>query len=134
VFVRAMHSRAHLLFRNDIGSERGWLRIALRGTASGTDACGAIVRLTSDAGVVAQAKLCGSGFLSQDDPRLLFGLGDAPGSGKITVTWPSGTTQDFPGVPARTSLLLVEGEAEARVVKESPVTLGGSGAAAGAAP
>ncbi len=29
IFLRAMHGRAHLLFRNEIGSSKGFVRVAL---------------------------------------------------------------------------------------------------------
>ena len=124
IFLRAMHSRAHLLFRNESGSDGGFVRIALRGSRSGPDACGATVRVEWGGRVTAQAKLCGSGFLSQSDPRLLFGLGPVTGIDRIVVTWPSGAKQEFPGVAAGTSLLLVEGDPAAHVVPERRFRLG----------
>jgi len=130
VFLRAMHDEAHLLFRNMAGATQGFVRIALRGTRSGRDAWGATVRVTPTGDLLpdrttAQAKLGGSGFMSQGDPRLLFNLGGDPSIASIDVAWPSGLRQRFAGVPAGTSLLITEGEPEPHVVVEHPFTLAG---------
>jgi hypothetical protein len=45
-------------------------------------------------------RIAGSGYLSQDDGRLHFGLGKAPIIEKLTVTWPSGVVQTLDHVPA----------------------------------
>jgi len=45
-------------------------------------------------------RVAGSGYLSQDDWRLHFGLGSAMKAERIIVTWPSGTKQVVENVPA----------------------------------
>jgi hypothetical protein len=45
-------------------------------------------------------RTAGSGYLSQDDGRLHFGLGSATAVDSLTVTWPSGTVQTLNKVPA----------------------------------
>lgn len=127
VFLRALHGDGHLLFKNEIGQENGFLRVALRGTESGADAFGARVTVTlageEAARRIAQVKTGGSGFLSQHDPRLLFGLGDADGVAEIEVAWPSGRVERLPSAPAGTSLLIVEGEGRWRRVEDRPFEL-----------
>jgi hypothetical protein len=81
------------------------------------------VRVGTSHGVVARVKAGGSGFLSQSDPRLLFGLGEATQSGAIEVTWPSGLVQRLPGLAAGRSVLLVEGETAWRDVAEKAFRL-----------
>jgi thiol-disulfide isomerase/thioredoxin len=116
IFLRAMHGPAHFLFKNQLGQDSGWLRVTLEGRASGRDAFGAVVRVKSSRGIQTKTKSGGSGFVSQGDPRLLFGLGDDDAAEWIEVTWPSRLSQRFPGAPAGSSLKLVEGATE-------PVTL-----------
>ncbi|MAE76290.1 MAG: hypothetical protein CMJ85_05420 [Planctomycetes bacterium] len=111
IFLRAMHGPAHHLLRNNVGDSRNWLRVALRGTTSGHNAFGAIVRVTTKHGVQTKMVTGGSGFLGQSDPRLLFGLDDAEKVESIEITWPSGKKQELPAVAAGTSLLVVEGTA-----------------------
>ena len=96
-----------------------------RVTESGRDGFGAIVRAGTANGVVTKLKSAGSGFLAQNDPRLLIGLGDATQADWIEVSWPSGLVQRVEGldgatgVPAGTSLLIREGGAATRVVEET---------------
>lgn len=117
IFLRAMHGPAHLLFRNRVGQDAGFVRIGLEGTRSGRDAFGAVVRVKTSAGLLTQVKNGGAGFLSQSDPRLLFGLGRDAHAEWIEVVWPSGLTQRFKGPNAGTSLLLVEGQEDAHTVR-----------------
>ena len=119
IYLRAMHGPAHFLYENRTGQDSGFLRITLQGRASGPDAYGAVVRLGTASGILTRLKSGGSGFLSQSDPRLLFGLGDDPGADWIEVAWPSGTSGRYPGAAAGSSLLLVEGEPEAQALSES---------------
>ena len=118
IFLRAMHSRAHLLFRNNIGNESPSFRVSLEGKKSGRDAFGATVRAKVSAGILTLVKAGGSGFLSQSDPRLLFGLGKDQKAEWLEVTWPSGAKQRFAGPKAGDSWLIVEGESQLRPVPE----------------
>ncbi|TDI28945.1 MAG: redoxin domain-containing protein [Acidobacteria bacterium] len=123
IFLRAMHGPAHFLYENRIGQDAGFLRVTLEGRQSGRDAFGAVVRVGTASGRLTALKSGGSGFLSQSDPRLLFGLGKDPGVDWIEVQWPSGLQQRFPGAAAGSSLLLVEGEDEARKLTERSLSL-----------
>lgn len=123
VFLRAMHGPAHLFYRNELGSESHYLRVALEGTESGKDAFGAVVRVPTSKGVLARTKSGGDGFLSQADPRLLFGLEQDEAVDWIEVTWPGGRRERFPGAAANSSLLLVEGDSVHRVVQEHRLQL-----------
>jgi thiol-disulfide isomerase/thioredoxin len=118
VFLRAMHGRAHVLFHNTMGQDGGFVRVALEGRDSGRDAFGATVRVKTSAGVLTKVKAGGAGFLSQADPRLIFGLGKDPAAEWIEVSWPSGARQRFAGPRSGDSMLLVEGASEARRVEE----------------
>jgi thiol-disulfide isomerase/thioredoxin len=117
IFMVALQGNAHHLFRNDIGQDANFLRIELLGTESGRDAFGAVVRVKTSAGVLTKLKSGGSGFLSQHDPRLLFGLGKDDHAEWVEVTWPSGATQRFVDVAADRAVRIVE-EQDLRVVDE----------------
>ena len=56
----------------------------------------------SDAGGATQVaeRVAGSGYLSQDDARVHFGLGTATKVDKLTVQWPSGKQQVMENLPA----------------------------------
>ena len=116
IFLTTIQGTSHLLFRNNVGDQNGFLRIVLTGSESGKDALGAIVRVKTSAGIMTRTKSGGSGYLSQHDPRLLFGLGDEPRAEWVEVTWPSGRRQRIDDVPAGRTLQIVEGETAPTVI------------------
>ena len=118
IFLRAAHGTAHLLFRNNVGAASRHLRVSLEGTRSGSDAFGAVVRVKTSAGVQTRIKAGGSGFLSQSDPRLLFGLGTGGRAEWIEVVWPSGRQDRYRPVPPWESVRIKEGDRHLRRVTE----------------
>lgn len=118
VFSTTIQGQSHLLFRNNVGQGNNWLRIALEGNErTGRDAFSAIVRVKTSAGTLTKIKDGGSGFISQHDPRLLFGLGKDERAEWIEVTWPHGKVEKFAGdARAGTTLLLREGAGRAQEV------------------
>ena len=130
IFLTALQGQVHHLFRNNVGADNGFVRVSLRGTDSGTDAFGAVVRMGTSQGVQTRIKSGGSGFVSQSDPRLLFGIGRDQSVPWIEVRWPSGATQRFdeasPGAGlarAGASLHIEEGHAELRTARERRFSL-----------
>jgi thiol-disulfide isomerase/thioredoxin len=121
VFSTTIQGEAHLLFRNNVGQAGGHLRLALEGTgrtAGGREGFGAIVRVKTSQGTLTKIKSGGSGFISQHDPRLLFGLGRDPRPEWVEVTWPSGKAERFAGeFGAGTSWVLREGAGRAEALK-----------------
>ncbi|HZG53813.1 MAG TPA: redoxin family protein [Pyrinomonadaceae bacterium] len=111
VFSTTIQGQAHLLFRNNVGQANNWLRVALEGNArTGRDAFSAIVRVKTSQGTLTKIKDGGAGFISQHDPRLLFGLGQDARAEWIEVTWPHGKVERFAGeAKAGATLLLREG-------------------------
>ena len=111
VFMTTIQGQSHYLFRNNVGQENNHLRISLEGArGSVRDAFGAVVRVKTSAGTLTKIKSGGSGFISQHDPRLLFGLGRDARAEWIEVTWPSGRVERFKeGARAGTELLIREG-------------------------
>jgi len=118
VFMTVIQGQSHHLFRNNVGQDNNWLRVALEGgKGSGRDAFGAVVRLKTTAGTLTKIKSGGSGFISEHDPRLLFGLGRDAGVQSVEVTWPTGKVERFDGdFKAGTSLLLREGAGRAEAL------------------
>jgi thiol-disulfide isomerase/thioredoxin len=116
VFSTTIQGQAHLLFRNNVGQGNNWLRVALEGNErTGRDAFSAIVRVKTSAGTLTKIKDGGSGFISQHDPRLLFGLGGDERAEWIEVTWPHGKVERFAGeAKAGATLLLREGAGRAQ--------------------
>jgi enediyne biosynthesis protein E4 len=88
-----------LIYRNADSARGHWLELKLVGTRSNRSAIGADV--TVEFGNVRQRKVVdgGSGFCSQNDRRLHFGLG-AERPGRVVVRWPSGRQQVVEGLKA----------------------------------
>jgi len=124
VFITTLQGDAHLLFRNNVGQDNRSVRILLEGTESGHDAFGAVVRLKTSAGTLAKVKAGGSGYLSQHDSRLLFGLGNDAAAQGVEVTWPNGKKEAFGAqLEAGTTFLLREGSGRAERVNVAKAKL-----------
>ena len=115
VLVMNMGERVSL-FRNDLPSGRSWVRLRLRGADSNRAAIGA--KVTIEAGGVRQTRavMSQSSYVSHNDLRVHFGLGSAERADKVSVRWPSGAQEEFPGVASGQGWLLVEGSGEAVAV------------------
>jgi hypothetical protein len=79
------------VLRNELAGTGHWLRVALVGKGANTDAIGAVVVLSAAGGSQRRLVQSGTGYLSQDDLRLHFGLGAAARADSLVVTWPDGT-------------------------------------------
>ena len=84
-----------LLFRNDGGNRRHWLRVRAVGSRSNRSGLGTVVRVTSASGAQWQMVHSGSSYASQSELALTFGLGRDTRVSRVDVTWPSGSTQTF---------------------------------------
>ena len=123
VFLTTIQGDGHLLFRNQVGQQKGFIRVTLRGNASGRDAFGAVVRVKTSRGLQTRLKTGGEGFLAQHDPRLLFGMGDDERAEWIEVRWPSGQTQRLDSVASDISLEIEEGVPGYRTLEEQRTSL-----------
>jgi hypothetical protein len=70
-----------------------WIGIKLVGTKSNRDGIGARVEVFTAGKRQTAERVAGSGYLSQNDGRLHFGLGAATTVDKLIVHWPSGREQ-----------------------------------------
>ena len=111
------NDRKAVLLRNDAGNRRPWVMLRLLTGPGGRDAVGA--RVTLEAGGRSQVRevKAGSSYLSQNDPRLHFGLGEQPRVDRLTVRWPNGVIQEVDGarVAVRGLTVLEQPRAEADV-------------------
>ncbi len=97
-----------VLLRNVSPGNRHWLMIRLAGTKSNRDGIGAKVEVEAGGLKQTAERVTGAGYLSQNDPRLHFGLGNRAKADRITVTWPSGTRQVLEGVAADQVITITE--------------------------
>lgn len=82
-----------LLYKNTVAPENRWIALELEGTRSNRSAIGAQAQVFWNGQQQVQEVSGGSGFCSQNQRRLHFGLGKDPRVEKIVIRWPSGKTQ-----------------------------------------
>jgi hypothetical protein len=82
-----------LLYKNSVAPDNKWIAFDLEGAASNRSAIGAQVRLFWNGQRQAQEVTGGSGFCSQNQRRLHFGLGKGANIDRVEIRWPSGKTQ-----------------------------------------
>jgi enediyne biosynthesis protein E4 len=97
--IVANQNQPAVLYRDYPDSANHWIAFRLVGTRSNRSAIGAEVVLES--GDLTQRRIVdgGSGFASQNDRRLHFGLGAREWVDRVVIQWPSGTRQILPRPP-----------------------------------
>ena len=98
------------LLRNDGGNRANSLLVRLHGAGSNTDAIGARVRLVTGSRTQIRDIKAGTSYLSQNDLRAHFGLGNASTAERIDVVWPSGRTETITNVMANETIDIEEGK------------------------
>ncbi|HEV2173224.1 MAG TPA: CRTAC1 family protein, partial [Nitrospira sp.] len=91
-FVVNLGARGTLL-HNVSQNSNHWLTVKLKGKKSNRDGIGAHLELVAGGRKRIAQRVAGSGYLSQDDGRIHFGLGTATKADKLTIHWPSGQGQ-----------------------------------------
>ncbi len=89
-----------VLLQNDTSSSSAWVGLQLRGTRGNRDAIGASVEMDFCGKTRFETLRNGGGYLSRNDLRLHFGLGDCTKVDRVTIKWPRGAVQKLAGVPA----------------------------------
>lgn len=82
-----------LVYKNNVTPENKWVAFELEGSASNRSAIGAEVRLFWNGQQQVQHVSGGSGFCSQNQRRLHFGVGKNPRLEKAKIRWPSGKVE-----------------------------------------
>ena len=98
------------LLRNDCRSKNNWLKIKCIGTKSNRSAIGARVRVVTGKHSQINEVMSGSSFMSQNDFRLHFGLGQAKQADLIEIRWPLGLVESFRNVDANQLLVVQESQ------------------------
>ncbi|HLF35386.1 MAG TPA: CRTAC1 family protein [Cyclobacteriaceae bacterium] len=97
-----------ILIRNDGGNRNNWLIIELEGSRSNRDGVGTKVKVSASGKDRYAVKESASGYLSQNDHRLHFGLGNSEIIERIEVKWPSGELQVLENVAVNRILKIKE--------------------------
>ncbi len=109
ILVLSLNDRPRLM-RNDGGNRNRWLMVRLIGKQSNRDAIGSRVRLTMGGTTQTRNVISSSGYLSQSDNRLHFGLGKSKKAEKIEIRWPDGKVQVLKNIDANQLLTITQGE------------------------
>lgn len=81
------------IFKNTVTKAHNWIGFKLTGTQSNRSAIGAQVVLYWNGQQQKQVITAGSGFSSESQRRVHFGLGKKESVKKVVIYWPSGTKQ-----------------------------------------
>ncbi len=99
------------LFRNEGGERNGWLGFRLRGGNSNRDGIGAKITLVIEDGGMTRTETrvvkSATGYASQNQLAVIFGLGREGRAVSARVVWPSGAESEIEA-PAIRQVLLVE--------------------------
>ena len=108
IVINNMNDTPSLL--KNLGEKGNWILIKTIGTKSNRDGIGArVVVLAGNQTQIDEVRSGGS-YLSQNDFRLHFGLGEATKVDRIEVSWPSGRKEFFSDLKANQIVVLEEGK------------------------
>jgi hypothetical protein len=96
--------------RIDIVGSNGnhWLGVALKPTRSPSEPVGALVKATAGGKAQVRVYQRAQSYLSQNDPRLHFGLGKSTKVDTLEIRWPGGAIQTMRDVPSDRYLTVTE--------------------------
>ena len=97
------------LFRLDRTAPAHWIGVKLVGRQSNRDAIGALVRIVTGEAEQRQEVRGGGSYYSQNDFRLIFGLGRGTAIDAVSVRWPNGLQESWSGLAIDRLHTLIEG-------------------------
>ena len=92
MFIVNLNGQGKFL-RNNKGNQANWIMLDLSGTSSNRDGIGCRIKINTSKQLQTAQKKSTTGYLSQNDSRVHFGLADADIIEKIEIKWPSGKYQ-----------------------------------------
>ena len=92
MFIVNLNGQGKFL-RNNKGNQANWIMLDLSGTSSNRDGIGCRIKINTSKHLQTAQKKSTTGYLSQNDSRVHFGLADAAIIEKIEIKWPSGKHQ-----------------------------------------
>jgi hypothetical protein len=97
------------LLRNDCKTGNSWLKVKCIGVKSNRSAIGARVKIVTGKHTQIDEVMSGTSYISQNDFRLHFGLGDARQADLVEIRWPSGLVESFRKVESNQLICIQEG-------------------------
>jgi enediyne biosynthesis protein E4 len=96
------------LFRNNHGNERNWLEVEAKGTASNSQAVGALIRVFAGDKTWVRPVVAGQGYETSYYGPLHFGLGDHSKVDRVEVAFQDGAVVTLKDVSSRQVLVVCE--------------------------
>jgi len=98
---------APILYRNDIGNNKNYLRVKVVNESGITPAYNTLVTISQPKGPVQRYEINGgNNYLSQSEPIAHFGLGESETVGLVTAEWQDGFSKTYSNVSANTTLVV----------------------------
>ncbi len=117
VVVNNLDDRPTVL-RNNSRADGHWLKVLLRGGDGNRSAIGARVRVEAGGRTHSRVVRSSDSYVSHHDLRLHFGLGTDERVERLSIDWPDGSSESFPGTEAG---VLVVVEQTRGIVASSPI-------------
>jgi hypothetical protein len=108
IVINNVHDTSDL-FRLESPHQNHWITIRLIGTQSNRSAIGARVRCVVRGSIQTEEVRGGGSYLSQNDLRVHFGLGEASSVDRLEVRWPNGLEEEWNALDVNKILTLKEG-------------------------
>jgi hypothetical protein len=118
ILVNNMNEPPSLL-RNDCRTGNNWIKVKCVGTKSNRSAIGARVKVVTGKHAQIDEVMSGASYISHNDFRLHFGLGQASSVDEIAIRWPSGAGNSFSGIEVNRLVVIQEGKGIIKVDKFS---------------
>jgi hypothetical protein len=97
-----------VFLRNNRGNEKNWITFNLVGTESNRDAIGALVTISAAGKQQVGVRRSTTGYLSQNDHRMHFGIENSNKVDFVEIKWPSGKLQRVENIEANQILTITE--------------------------
>jgi len=107
ILVNNMNEAPSLL-RNDCQTGYNWIKVKCMGTKSNRSAIGARVKVVTGSHSQIDEVMSGASYISNNDFRLHFGLGQASKVDLIAIRWPSGAKESFSNIEVNQLLYIQE--------------------------
>lgn len=107
IYIVNLNSQGMFL-RNNKGNQNNWLILNLVGNSSNKDGVGARIKMIAGGKVQTTQKKSTTGYLSQNDSRIHFGLLQNKNVERIEIKWPSGKFQELENIKANQILTINE--------------------------
>jgi hypothetical protein len=99
-----------ILLRNEVGNRNHWLGLDLVGSQGPASAIGATVTVTTASRTRVAINQWATAYLSHNDPRMHFGLGEDDHVDRLEIRWPDGQTEVYQDLAADRYLTIVQGK------------------------